>query len=108
MSEENKHRATAAAILPLVGGAANVTSVAHCMTRLRLGLRDRSLVQELLKTYYEPRQIPLRGCQPRDLIDQALSLAEYLAAPRELSRDLLESACASYFVDERESPVVYS
>ncbi|WP_369235146.1 PTS transporter subunit EIIC [Streptomyces sp. R21] len=38
--------ATAAAILPLVGGAANVVSVAHCMTRLRLGLRDRSLVDE--------------------------------------------------------------
>ncbi|WP_369247437.1 PTS transporter subunit EIIC [Streptomyces sp. R41] len=37
---------TAAAILPLVGGPANVTSVAHCMTRLRLGLRDRTLVQE--------------------------------------------------------------
>ncbi|MDT0401468.1 MULTISPECIES: PTS transporter subunit EIIC [Streptomyces] len=46
MSEENKHHATAAAILPLVGGARNVTSVAHCMTRLRLGLRDRSLVQD--------------------------------------------------------------
>ena len=46
MSEENKHHATAAAILPLVGGAQNVTSVAHCMTRLRLGLRDRSLVQD--------------------------------------------------------------
>ncbi|MEV6649077.1 PTS transporter subunit EIIC [Streptomyces sp. NPDC051219] len=40
------HRNTAAALLPLVGGASNVTSVAHCMTRLRLGLRDRSLVQE--------------------------------------------------------------
>ncbi|WNO73863.1 PTS transporter subunit EIIC [Streptomyces sp. AM8-1-1] len=40
------HKATAAAILPLVGGAANVTSVAHCMTRLRLGLRDRSLVRD--------------------------------------------------------------
>ncbi|WP_037765240.1 PTS transporter subunit EIIC [Streptomyces sp. 142MFCol3.1] len=37
---------TAEAILPLVGGPANVVSVAHCMTRLRLGLRDRSLVQE--------------------------------------------------------------
>ncbi|WP_189186178.1 PTS transporter subunit EIIC [Streptomyces albiflavescens] len=37
---------TAAAILPLVGGPANVTSVAHCMTRLRLGLRDRTDVQE--------------------------------------------------------------
>lgn len=46
MSEENKHHATAAALLPLVGGARNVTSVAHCMTRLRLGLRDRSLVQD--------------------------------------------------------------
>ena len=69
---------------------------------------DRTLVQNLLKTYYEPRRIPLRGCQPRDLIDQALSLAEYLAAPRQLSRELLEAACASYFVDEKEAPVVYS
>ncbi|MFE6687103.1 PTS transporter subunit EIIC [Streptomyces sp. NPDC057743] len=43
---EDKHRATAAALLPLVGGAGNVTSVAHCMTRLRLGIRDRSLVQD--------------------------------------------------------------
>ncbi|MFF3340839.1 PTS transporter subunit EIIC [Streptomyces flavidovirens] len=43
---ENKNRATAAAILPLVGGAGNITSIAHCMTRLRLGLRDRTLVQD--------------------------------------------------------------
>ncbi|CAL9357725.1 PTS system EIIBC component [Streptomyces sp. enrichment culture] len=43
---QNRHHDTAAAILPLVGGAQNVTSVAHCMTRLRLGLRDRSLVQD--------------------------------------------------------------
>jgi hypothetical protein len=69
---------------------------------------DRGLIQDLLTTYYEPRRIPLRGCQPRDLIDQALSLADYLAAPRELSRDLLHAACAGYFVDEKESPVVYS
>ncbi|MFG3294593.1 PTS transporter subunit EIIC [Streptomyces sp. NPDC048179] len=31
---------TATALLPLVGGPANVTSVAHCMTRLRLGVAD--------------------------------------------------------------------
>ncbi len=42
----DKNRATAAAILPLVGGPANVTSIAHCMTRLRISLRDRSLVQD--------------------------------------------------------------
>jgi PTS system sucrose-specific IIC component len=34
----------ATALLPLVGGPANITSVAHCMTRLRLGLADGSLV----------------------------------------------------------------
>ncbi|TSB22888.1 PTS alpha-glucoside transporter subunit IIA, partial [Streptomyces benahoarensis] len=43
---EDKNRATAAAILPLVGGARNITSLAHCMTRLRLGIRDRSLVRD--------------------------------------------------------------
>ncbi|MFI2348629.1 PTS transporter subunit EIIC [Streptomyces sp. NPDC019443] len=42
----DKNSATAAAILPLVGGAGNISSVAHCMTRLRLGLHDRSLVQD--------------------------------------------------------------
>ncbi|MEU6438740.1 PTS transporter subunit EIIC [Streptomyces sp. NPDC047046] len=42
----NEHRATAAVILPLVGGSANVTSVTHCMTRLRLGLADRSRVDD--------------------------------------------------------------
>ncbi|MET8714515.1 PTS transporter subunit EIIC [Streptomyces sp. NPDC004735] len=46
MATEDKNRATAAAILPLVGGAANVESIAHCMTRLRLGLHDRSLVDD--------------------------------------------------------------
>ncbi|MFJ8012615.1 PTS transporter subunit EIIC [Streptomyces sp. NPDC096339] len=42
----DKHRATAAAILPLVGGPDNITSIAHCMTRLRIALRDRSLVDD--------------------------------------------------------------
>ncbi|CAM5488509.1 PTS beta-glucoside transporter subunit EIIBCA [Streptomyces avidinii] len=42
----DKNRATAAAILPLVGGPDNILSVAHCMTRLRITLRDRSLVQD--------------------------------------------------------------
>ncbi|MGW3327070.1 PTS transporter subunit EIIC [Streptomyces virginiae] len=42
----DKNRATAAAILPLVGGPDNITSIAHCMTRLRISLRDHSLVQD--------------------------------------------------------------
>lgn len=37
---------TAGELLPLVGGAGNITSVAHCMTRLRLGVTDRARVQD--------------------------------------------------------------
>jgi predicted ATPase with chaperone activity len=61
---------------------------------------DRSLVDRLLETELRPRGIPLRGCQPRDLIDHALSLAAYLERPRALTLDLLAAACVSYFVDE--------
>ncbi|MFY1677563.1 PTS transporter subunit EIIC [Streptomyces sp. WMMC905] len=39
-------RSAAAALLPLVGGPANVVSVAHCVTRLRLTLLDRSRVRD--------------------------------------------------------------
>ncbi|GAB2834256.1 PTS transporter subunit EIIC [Streptomyces daliensis] len=42
----HQNRQIAEAILPLVGGPRNVTSVTHCMTRMRLGLVDRSLVED--------------------------------------------------------------
>lgn len=63
---------------------------------------DSSLVDGLVHDYYEPRRIPLRGCHPRDLIEQALSLAEYLGDPLELTPTLLEAACESYFVSDEE------
>ena len=69
---------------------------------------DRGLVEHLLQNYYAPRKIALRGCQPRDLIDQVLSLAEYRGEPRLMTPELLDAACAGYFVDERESTVVYA
>ena len=69
---------------------------------------DRRMAERLLVEYYRPRQIALRGCQPRDLIDHAISLADYLGQPRELTYDLLEAACAGYFVDDTELPVVYA
>lgn len=42
----DQDQAVAAALLPLLGGAYNITAVAHCMTRLRLGLLDRARVDE--------------------------------------------------------------
>ena len=64
---------------------------------------DRDLVLDLLENYYGPRGIAMRGCHPRDLIDQSLSLAEYLAEPRKLTPQLLRAACDSYFVDDSEA-----
>ena len=64
---------------------------------------DRSLVDRVLAECYRPRRIPLRGCHPRDLIDQALSLAEYRGETTRLTFTLLSSACDSYFVDDAES-----
>jgi predicted ATPase with chaperone activity len=61
---------------------------------------DRPLVEDLLENYYKPRNLPLRGCHPRDLIEQSLSLAEYLGQPATLTPELLRAACDSYFVDE--------
>ena len=69
---------------------------------------DPGLVEQLLADYYRPRKIPLRGCQPRDLIKQALSLASYLGRPPHLTPELLEAACNSYFVSDREESVVYA
>jgi predicted ATPase with chaperone activity len=68
----------------------------------------RDVIEQLLTTYYRPRQIQLRGCHPRDLINQAISLAEYYGKSAELTPEVLEAACASYFVDEREAPPSYA
>ena len=69
---------------------------------------EPGLVEYVLGDYYRPRRIPLRGCHPRDLIKQALSLAAYLGRPPHLTADLLVAACNSYFVNEREESVVYA
>jgi predicted ATPase with chaperone activity len=64
---------------------------------------ERDLVDRLLQDCYRPRRISMRGCQPRDLIDQALSLAEYRGEPRRLSFPLLMAACDSYFIDDGDA-----
>jgi SpoVK/Ycf46/Vps4 family AAA+-type ATPase len=69
---------------------------------------DRGLVEQLLMVYFRPRKIPLRGCQPGALIEQALALAEYSGHGRQLTAELLMAACNSYFVDDRETPVEYA
>jgi len=69
---------------------------------------ESGLVERLLTDYYRPRKIGLRGCHARDLIKQALSLASYLNRPPHLTMELLEAACNSYFVNDREEMAVFA
>ena len=69
---------------------------------------DEAVVDDLLQRFYRPRNIALRGCHPRDLLDQALAQASYLGEERRLTSELLEAACASYFVDDTEPAPVYA
>lgn len=78
-----------------------------CCTELGV-TAEPGVARQLLQEYYRPRKIALRGCHPRDLIRQALSLAGYLGRPGHVTIDLLEAACSSYFVDDREEPAVYA
>jgi hypothetical protein len=77
----------------------------YCKAR---GLRfEPKLVKTLIETEIRPREVKLRGCQPRDLIEHALSLAHYFNRKRELTEELLSAACAGYFVsDERDVATV--
>jgi len=66
---------------------------------------ELSLVEHLLDRVYKTRGIELRGCHPRDLINQALSLASYRRVPRRLTAELLDEAAASYFIaDQAQQP----
>jgi hypothetical protein len=63
---------------------------------------NAALVDQLIDGFYHSRAITPRACHPRDLINQALLLAHYRGQPRQLTAELLRTACASYFVDDRQ------
>ncbi|MBM2809702.1 MAG: ATPase [Chloroflexi bacterium] len=52
----------------------------------------------MLDTYYAPTGRPLRMCQPRDLVDQIISIAKYKMVPAEMTMPLIDRACQTYFV----------
>src|SRR5688572_32489558 len=64
---------------------------------------DENVVDNLLQTYYRPRKIALRGCHPRDLIEQALAQAAYLGEQRGLTDELLAAARSEEHTSELQS-----
>jgi len=50
--------------------------------------------------HYEPVSRPLRACQPRDLIEQVVALCRYRGIEPVLTPEMLDAACAAYFIDD--------
>jgi len=57
------------------------------------------MVAYLQRRHYAPFGRPLRACQPRDLLDLITALCRYRGEEPAVTRDLLDAACHSYFVD---------
>jgi SpoVK/Ycf46/Vps4 family AAA+-type ATPase len=57
------------------------------------------LVEYLQRRHYDPVNRPLRACHPRDLLDQIIALCRYRAIEPTITRELIDKACETYFVD---------
>ena len=64
---------------------------------------DPVLVEYLNRKYYQPRRLQMRACHPRDLVEQVVDRCRYQGRELAITRDLLDAACASYFIEESES-----
>ena len=53
----------------------------------------------LLENEYPKRNVEMRACHPRDLIDQLIDIARFTRTTPTMSRELMAAACKSYFVE---------
>jgi hypothetical protein len=60
---------------------------------------DRVMVEYLHRSYYQPRRLPMRACHPRDIIEQVVDLCRYQGKEPAISREALDAACLSYFLE---------
>ncbi|HXE81058.1 MAG TPA: hypothetical protein VNK41_09925 [Vicinamibacterales bacterium] len=61
---------------------------------------DPVVVEYLIRRYYEPRNLEMRACHPRDLVEQVVDLSRYQNKQPALTRELLDAACSGYFLDQ--------
>lgn len=63
---------------------------------------DPSGVDYLISKWYRPHNRPFRMCQPRDILDQMISIAKYNMERVNFSPDLIDAACATYFISTQK------
>ncbi|MBE3033321.1 MAG: ATP-binding protein [Actinobacteria bacterium] len=64
---------------------------------------DPVMVEYLNRKYYQPRRLQMRACHPRDLLEQVVDICRYQDREPVLTRELLDAACGSYFLEETSS-----
>jgi len=60
---------------------------------------NEPLIEGLLQATYFDKGRSLHGSHPRDLLSHVIHAARYFGRPVELNQELLDAACATYFVD---------
>jgi hypothetical protein len=68
------------------------------VTKARSVDYDEHGVDYILEKWMHPHNRPLRMCQPRDIIDQMISIAKYNMERVMFSPDLIDAACSTYFI----------
>jgi hypothetical protein len=59
---------------------------------------DEAAITWLIAAHYKPTNRPFAACQPRDLLDQVIDIANYRGETPALTGDLLDAAVNNYFV----------
>jgi hypothetical protein len=79
------------------------TQIFDLVCRKRNVAFDPVMVEYLQRKYYQPRKLQMRACHPRDLVEQVIDMCRYQQREPAITRELLDAACASYFLEESES-----
>jgi SpoVK/Ycf46/Vps4 family AAA+-type ATPase len=67
-------------------------------TAKKMDYDERALGYLIQEYYIKPRR-RLRAVHPRDLIEQMVDISSYLNVPMVITKELIDQACAAYFVE---------
>lgn len=63
---------------------------------------DEQGIDYLIEKWYRPTNRPFRMCQPRDILEQMISIAKYNLERVNFGPDLIDAACATYFISNQK------
>ncbi len=79
------------------------TRIFEMVCRKRNLAFDAVMVEYLQRKYYQARKLQMRACHPRDLVEQVIDMCRYHQREPIITRELLDAACGSYFLEESQS-----